>query len=47
MDILLDPVGFSDKLYIKRLQESSYQIDKVTLFKALGGGYFNVIHLPS
>jgi hypothetical protein len=47
MDILLDPLGLRDKMFVRRLRESSFQVDEVMLFNALGGGYFNIIHLPS
>jgi hypothetical protein len=47
MDILLDPFGLPGRMFVKRLQESNFQVDEVALFNALGGGYFNVVHLPS
>lgn len=47
MDILLEPLGLRDKIFVQRLRESSFQVDEVALFDALGGGYFNVIHQPS
>lgn len=47
MDILLDSSGLPDKMLVTRLQESSFQVDEAALFDALGGGYFNIIHLPS
>jgi hypothetical protein len=47
MDILLNPDGFLDKLFVQRLGETGYQVDDVALFNALAGGYFNVIHLVS
>lgn len=47
MDVLLSPYGFSENLFVKRLAEMSYHVDKGTVLNALGGGYFNVIHLPT
>jgi hypothetical protein len=47
MDILLSPDEFLDKLFVQRLAESGYQVDEVSLFNALPGGYFNVVHLAS
>jgi hypothetical protein len=47
MDILLDPLGLPDKMFVKRLLEGHFQVDEVTLFNALGGEYFNIIHLPT
>lgn len=47
MDILLDPLGLPDKMFVKRLRESHFQVDEVSLFDALGGGYFNIVHLSS
>ncbi len=47
MDILLDPSALRQKIFVQRLRESSFQVDEVALFNALGGGYFNVIHQPT
>jgi hypothetical protein len=47
MDILLDPAAFPREMFARRLRESGFQLDEVTLFSALEGGYFNIIHLPS
>lgn len=47
MDVLLSPYGFSENLFVKRLAEMSYHVDKGAVLNALGGGYFNVIHLPT
>ena len=47
MDILLSPDGFLNELFVQRLGETGYQVDEVSLFNALGGGYFYVFHLAS
>jgi len=47
MDILLDPLGLPDKIFVKRLRESGFAVDEIGLFNALAGGYFNIIHMPS
>lgn len=45
MDILLSPEGFDLSLFVRRLQETHYHVDPVAVRAALGGGFFNVIHL--
>lgn len=45
MDILLSAQGFAASLFIRRLKEAHYHVDPMTVNRALGGGYFNVIHL--
>jgi hypothetical protein len=45
MDVLLSPQGFAVSLFVHRLQETHYHVDPITVNRALGGGYFNVIHL--
>jgi hypothetical protein len=47
MDILLSPYGFVEALFVKRLDEMAYHVDKGAVLNALAGGYFNVIHLPT
>ena len=45
MDILLSPSQFETSLFVRRLREMHYHVDEIAVNKALGGGYFNVIHL--
>jgi hypothetical protein len=45
MDILLSPHLFRVTPFIKRLKEMHYHVDEIAVNQALGGGYFNVIHL--
>ena len=45
MDVLLDPAGLPVAVFMRRLQESGYHVDEVAVRNALGGGFFNVIHL--
>ena len=45
MDILLSPKQFSVSLFVRRLQETHYHVDEIAVNRALGGGFFNVIHL--
>jgi hypothetical protein len=45
MDILLSPERFAVSLFIRRLRESHFHVDEMTVNAALGGGFFNVIHL--
>lgn len=47
MDILLSPYGLRTDLFVRRLEESHYHVDRVTVQNVLAGGYFNVIHLPT
>lgn len=45
MDILLSPRQFPVALFVRRLQETHYHVDEIAVNRALGGGFFNVIHL--
>lgn len=45
MDILLSPDRFAVSLFVRRLRESYYHVDEIAVNAALGGGFFNVIHL--
>lgn len=45
MDILLSPERFAVPLFVHRLRESYYHVDEIAVNGALGGGFFNVIHL--
>ncbi|WP_420628134.1 hypothetical protein [Candidatus Leptofilum sp.] len=45
MDIVLSPKQFSASLFVRRLQETHYHVDEIAVNQALGGGFFNVIHL--
>lgn len=45
MDVLLNPDGFIVPLFIRRLCESHYHVDEAAVRRAMGGGFFNVIHL--
>lgn len=45
MDILLSPAQFAESLFVRRLQETHYHVDELTVGRAMTGGFFNVIHL--
>jgi hypothetical protein len=46
MDILLSHRQFALELFVRRLDETHYQVDGQSVQRAvMGGGYFNVIHL--
>jgi hypothetical protein len=45
MDILLSPKQFPVSLFVRRLQETHYHVDEISVNRALSGGFFNVIHL--
>ncbi len=45
MDILLSPSQFEVSLFVRRLGEMHYHVDELSVKRAMGGGYFNVIHL--
>ncbi len=48
MDILLSPERFNMTMFIRRLQETHYHVDKIAVQNALNGlsgSFFNVIHL--
>jgi hypothetical protein len=45
MDILLSPLLFRVGPFVKRLKEMHYHVDEIAVNRAMGGGYFNVIHL--
>lgn len=45
MDILLSPSGFTVAPFVRRLREMQYHVDEMAVRRALGGGYFNIIHL--
>jgi hypothetical protein len=45
MDILLSPEQFAASLFVRRLHETHYHVDEISVNRALGGGFFNVIHL--
>ena len=45
MDILLSPQQFPVSLFVRRLQETHYHVDEISVNRALSGGFFNVIHL--
>ena len=47
MDILLSPIDFAHRPFIKLLREGGYQVNDLMLFSALEGGDFHVIHQPS
>jgi hypothetical protein len=38
MDVLLSPYGFVEALFIKRLDEMTYHVDKGAVLNALAGG---------
>ena len=45
MDILLSPDQFAISLFVRRLRETHYHVDEISVKRAMGGGFFNVIHL--
>jgi len=45
LDILLSPEGFAVSLLVRRLGETHYHVDEISVRQAMTGGYFNVIHL--
>jgi hypothetical protein len=45
MDVLLSPDNFSVSLFTRRLHETHYHVDEISVRNALTGGFFNVIHL--
>lgn len=45
MDILLSPVHFAVSLFVRRLHETHYHVDEISVNRAMSGGHFNVIHL--
>lgn len=45
MDILLSPFNFLAPLFVRRLKETHYHVDEISVNRALSGGFFNVIHL--
>jgi hypothetical protein len=45
MDLLLSPEQFAVSRFVQRLHESYYHVDEFAVNAALGGGFFNVIHL--
>jgi len=45
MDILLSPDNFAVSLFVRRLHETHYHVDEISVNRALVGGFFNVIHL--
>ncbi len=45
LDILLSPRQFAVTPFVRRLWQMNYHVDEVAVNRALGGGYFNVIHL--
>ncbi len=45
MDVLLSSEGFAASLFVKRLRETHYHVDEISVNRALTGGFFNVIHL--
>lgn len=48
MDVLLSHRALALDLFVRRLQESYYHVDRVSVQRAItGGGYFNVIHLDT
>lgn len=48
MDVLLSHQGFPPELFVQRLQETHYHVDRVAVQRAITeGGYFNVIHLDT
>ena len=44
MDILLSPAGFDVTLFVRTLEKTHYHVDEITVRRAMGGGFFNVIH---
>ena len=48
MDVLVGHRGFAADLFVKRLRETHYHVDRASVQRAvLEGGSFNVIHLDS
>lgn len=45
MDILLSPQQFAATNFARRLRETHYHVDEIAVNQALGGGFFNVVHL--
>lgn len=45
MDVLLDPNSLRTDLFVRRLTETHYHVDRIAVQRALMGGFFNVIHL--
>ena len=45
MDILLSPDQFAVSLFVRRLRETHYHVDEISVNRAMSGGFFNVIHL--
>ncbi len=45
MDILLSPADLDIPLFVRRLEGSQYHVDETAVRNAMGGGFFNVIHL--
>jgi hypothetical protein len=45
MDILLSPDQFAAPLFVRRLLETHYHVDEISVNRAMSGGFFNVIHL--
>ena len=45
MDILLSPDGLDIPLFVRTLERSHYHVDEIAVRNAMGGGFFNVIHL--
>ncbi len=45
MDILLSPDQFAVSLFVRRLRETHYHVDEISVNRAMNGGFFNVIHL--
>jgi len=45
MDILLSPVGFNVALFVRALKTTHYHVDEKAVQQAMGGGFFNIIHL--
>ena len=42
MDILLSPNQFAVPLFVRRLHETHYHVDEISVNRAMGGGFFNV-----
>ncbi|MCA9946320.1 MAG: hypothetical protein KC449_22710 [Anaerolineales bacterium] len=45
MDILLSPKQFDVPLFVRTLKKVHYHVDQTAVQQAMGGGFFNVIHL--
>ena len=45
MDVLLSPDQFAASLFVKRLRETHYHVEEISVYQAMDGGFFNVIHL--